>query len=135
MALELAIVTPERVVFEGLVDSVVAPGAEGRFGVLAEHEHFLAPLRSGVVTFEGGQAGAGRVAVSSGFAEVTGAHVTLLVQTAELASEIDAARAEASLGRAEQALAEAGVLAPEGERERLEEEVGRARARLEAANP
>ena len=77
MGLLLSIVTPQRAVLETEVDSVVAPGAEGEFGVLPEHEAFLAPLRPGVVRYRGGD-GSGRVAVASGFAEtiseVSGEH-------------------------------------------------------------
>ena len=101
MGLGLSIVTPAGVALETEVDWVVAPGAEGEFGVLSEHETFLAALRPGVVRYS---TGTGRVAVSSGFAEVTGEQVTLLVQTAERADRVDRGRAEAARRRAEEAL-------------------------------
>ena len=72
MPVELSIVTPERQVFAGSVDNVVLPGAEGDFGVLENHERFLAPLRIGEARIENG----GRVqwaAITDGFAQVTGA--------------------------------------------------------------
>ncbi len=130
--IRLSIVTPERAALETEVGSVVAPGAEGEFGVLPAHESFLAPLRPGVVRYEGGE-GSGRVAVSSGFAEVTGERVTLLVQSAEQSFEIDRERAEAARSRAEESLRDSGPDTPEEERERFADDLARARARLEAS--
>ena len=132
MGLLLSIVTPQRAVLETEVDSVVAPGAEGEFGVLPEHEAFLAPLRPGVVRYQGG-GGSGRVAVASGFAEVSGERVTILVQTAESSDEIDREQAEAERAEAEEALRYAGAAADDAERARLEERRALAQARLDAS--
>jgi len=131
MPLLLSIVTPERAVLETEVDAVVAPGAEGEFGVLPEHEPFLAPLQPGVVRYQGG-AGSGRLAVARGFAEVTGEWVTLLVQTAETSDEIDRERAEQALAKAEEGLRFAGVGESPEEIQRLRDWAARARARLDA---
>ena len=43
----LEIVTPERVVYSGQVDSVQAPGSRGSFGVLAGHMPLLTSLQVG----------------------------------------------------------------------------------------
>ncbi len=133
MPLLLSIVTPERAVLDSEVDSVVAPGAEGEFGVLPDHEAFLAPLQPGVVRYRGGE-GSGRLAVSRGFAEVTGERVTLLVQTAEPSDEIDRERAEQALAAAEEGLRFAGVGESPEEIQRLRDRAARARARLEATS-
>ena len=133
MPLLLSIVTPERAVLDSEVDSVVAPGAEGEFGVLPDHEAFLAPLQPGVVRYRGGE-GSGRLAVSRGFAEVTGERVTLLLQTAEPSDEIDRERAEQALATAEEGLRFAGVGESPEEIQRLRDGAARARARLEATS-
>jgi len=92
--IELCIVTPEGQTFAGPVDQVVLPGAEGDFGVLEGHERFLAPLRIGAVEIQ--QSSASQwAAVSSGFAEVNGGQVTVLVDECEMADGIDAAAARA----------------------------------------
>ena len=132
MGLLLSIVTPQRAVLETEVDSVVAPGAEGEFGVLPEHEAFLAPLRPGVVRYQGGD-GSGRVAVASGFAEVTGERVTILVQTADTSDEVDREQAQAELSEADEALRLGGATADDAERARLEEQRALAQARLDAS--
>ena len=130
MALALSIVTPAGRVVETETDSVVAPGAEGEFGVLPEHESFLAPLRAGVVRYDAGSAG---VAVSSGFAEVTGERVTILVQSALRPDQVDRDAAERARQHAEQALAQTTTETPAHEFERLRDQLDTARAQLEVS--
>ncbi|HXV37039.1 MAG TPA: ATP synthase F1 subunit epsilon [Myxococcota bacterium] len=103
MPFDLEIVTPEGQAFRGRVARVVLPGREGRFGVLANHECFLAALRIGeveILTDEGPI----YAAVADGFARVDGESVSVLVDSCELESEIDAARAAAAAARAQQYL-------------------------------
>ena len=69
MPIELCIVTPEGQAFEGPVDQVVLPGAEGDFGVLAGHERFLAPLRLGPVEIRKG-IGSEWATITGGFDEL-----------------------------------------------------------------
>jgi len=105
VTIQLVIVSPEGIVFEGPAASVVLPGTEGEFGVLPEHARFLAPLKIGELTIarEGGE----RVyaAISGGFANVDGSSLIVLADTCELASSIDLARAKRAKERAEQELA------------------------------
>ena len=85
--LSFSLVSPEREVFNGLVDQVDAPGVEGDFGVLPEHAPFMTALREGAVTVIDG--GSRRVfTVRGGFADVTPAGLTIL---AEEAAEVPAA--------------------------------------------
>jgi F-type H+-transporting ATPase subunit epsilon len=129
MPIELSIVTPSGAAYRGDVDGVVLPGSEGDFGVLPEHERFLCPLRIGEVQIQTG----GQIvyaAIGDGFAEVSAHHVAVLVDSCELATNIDQARAELSLQRAEQGLA---TLARDDEAARaseLEAAIERARNRL-----
>jgi F-type H+-transporting ATPase subunit epsilon len=130
MAVELHVVTPEGEAFDGPVDYVVLPGAEGYFGVLQGHEPFLAALRTGGLEISTG--GEKRfAAVSSGFAEIHGDAVTVMVGTCEWADEIDADRAERARERLERALRELRRT-PEGEAEyqQLEDAYSRALTRL-----
>ncbi len=132
MATHLSIVTPESPIVELDVDSVVIPGTEGQFGVLAEHEAFLAPLRAGVVEYRvAGETH--RVAVSGGFAEVTQERATILARTAEVSNQIDRARAEQAVDRARNELERIGVQSPPEEVQIARDELDRAEARLNAA--
>ncbi len=103
MSFELIIVTPQGEAYRGNIERVVLPGQEGEFGVLAKHEKFLSTLRVGEVeiTLPDEMLYA---AIADGFAEVSGERVTVLVDSCELEHEIDAARADAALTRAQQAL-------------------------------
>jgi F-type H+-transporting ATPase subunit epsilon len=108
MPFDLTIVTPQGEAYHGPAESVVLPGSEGDFGVLPAHERFLTPLRIGAIQIDTG----GDVlwaAIAEGFADVTGESVAVLVESCELATEIDAARAELAVERAEQGLRELGV--------------------------
>jgi len=82
MAIDLHIVTPERTLVDCVVESVVAPGAEGEFGVLAGHEPFLAPLQAGEIRFRV-EAEERAIRIGGGFAEVTQSRVTVLAQEPE----------------------------------------------------
>jgi len=114
VSLELVIVTPEREAFRGPVKRVVLPGSEGEFGVLEGHERFLCPLRIGEVEIDG--EGEPRfAALSDGFADVGESSVVVMVDTCELAEEIDVARAERARARAEEALARLHEGTPESD--------------------
>ncbi|MFH0777728.1 MAG: F0F1 ATP synthase subunit epsilon [Candidatus Eisenbacteria bacterium] len=97
---QLRILTLEKVVFEGEVVSMVAPGSEGYFGVLAHHAPLIATLAPGklAVRHEGG--GEFLYAVSGGFLEVSGNGAIVLADSVEKACDIDPERAEAAKGRA-----------------------------------
>jgi len=100
--LELA--TPSRQLVSEEVDEVMAPGAEGYFGVLPGHAALLASLSSGQVMYRKGREEI-RLAVHGGFAEVTPERVIILTESAERPEEIDRERAERARQRAEQRLA------------------------------
>ena len=116
---QLDIVTPEKTVYSGEVQSLRAPGTEGGFGVLAGHHPMLAALGIGQIVFSEQQQGSKSVAISGGFAEVQRDRVTVLAETAEFVQEIDVTRAEAARDRARQRLAR-----------KRDQQVDEARARL-----
>ena len=132
MPFELTIVTPHGEAYRGPVDRVVLPGTEGDFGVLPEHERFLTPLRVGSVEIgTGGQTPF--AAIADGFAEVSGEHVAVLVDSCELASDIDTARAELARDRAAQGLDSLDHETNEVRLAELQAALDRARNRLEVA--
>ncbi|MBW2477545.1 MAG: F0F1 ATP synthase subunit epsilon [Deltaproteobacteria bacterium] len=101
--LKLELVTPYKRVLSEEVDEVTAPGLVGEFGVLPGHTPLLTTLRIGELTYKQGNR-AFHVAVNWGYVEVEDDTVTVLVETAEPADQIDLARAKAALSRAEEAL-------------------------------
>jgi F-type H+-transporting ATPase subunit epsilon len=127
--IHLEIVTPDGVAVREDVDEVEAPGVEGYFGVLPGHTPFLSQLKIGTVRYR--MAGEDHlVVVTWGFAEVLPHKVTLLVNAAELAEDIDLQRAESARRRAEQRLKEFGVAY---DLDSAREAAERAQARVETA--
>ena len=97
--LTLELVTPEKVAAQGQADFVVLPAAEGEMGVLPGHQSFLVQLKAGEVRVtERGELR--RFAISGGFAEIKDDKVSLFAETAEMADQIDAERAQQALERA-----------------------------------
>lgn len=107
--LTLELVTPYKRVLSVEVDEVTAPGLIGEFGVLPGHTPLLTTLRIGELSYKQGNQ-TFHVAVNWGYVEVEDDTVTVLVETAEPADQIDLERAKAALGRAQEALKS---LAPE----------------------
>lgn len=106
MPIRCEIVSQDRTLFEGDVDNVVLPGAEGEMGILPHHAPLLTTLKYGVVKVRSN--GEEQLfAVSGGVAEIQPEIVTVLANSAESIAEIDLARAEAAKRRAEAFLAHA----------------------------
>ena len=105
MPIQCDIVTQERTVFSGEVDSVNLPGTEGRMGILPNHTALLTTLDFGEVMVRTGNEEE-YFAIGGGFVEVQPDHVTILADSAEHAEEIDQERAERARERAEQLMAE-----------------------------
>jgi F-type H+-transporting ATPase subunit epsilon len=101
--IHLEIVTPEKQLFSGPVDSVTVPSNVGYLGILPGHAPLLAELGIGEVRFKSGDR-TDYLFCSWGFVEVLPDRVVLLAQTAELASDIDIKRAEEAKMRAEKLL-------------------------------
>ena len=104
-ALQLEVVTPDRQVVSQTVEYVSAPGVEGEFGVLPNHVNLLSALTIGALRFNA-DGKSQNVFISGGFADVSDNTVTVLAEAAELAENIDQARAQAARERAEKRLEE-----------------------------
>jgi F-type H+-transporting ATPase subunit epsilon len=104
MTIRCEIVSQDRLVFEGDVDMVVAPGSEGELGILPHHAPLLTTLRVGVLKVRKGGGQEQLFAISGGFMEVRPEIVTVLADSAEHAEEIDAARADEARKRAEETM-------------------------------
>jgi len=124
----LEVVTPDHLLLSQQVDEVIAPGAEGEFGVLPGHCHFLSTLRIGELRYRIGET-THYMSVLWGFAEVTPQKVTILAEIAEKAEDIDVERAQAVVAKAEQRL-EVGGLPSEVEEAKVSLEKARLRKKI-----
>jgi F-type H+-transporting ATPase subunit epsilon len=101
--IQLEIVTPERLAYSDEVDSVVLPGSQGELGVLPHHAPLVSTLGVGELRIrKGGQEES--FAIVGGFLQVRPDKVVVMAETADLASEIDVAKAEEARREAERAL-------------------------------
>ena len=105
MSLRIELVSPEKIVYEGDAELVIARTSDGEIGFQPGHVPFVGNLVSSVVLVALSDGGVQLIAVHSGFVEVSDNHVALLCDVAELAEDIDIERAKASLESAKSDLA------------------------------
>jgi F-type H+-transporting ATPase subunit epsilon len=126
---QLEVATPERLIIREEVSETQIPAANGYLGVLPEHAPLLSELGIGELTYKVG-AREGRLSVSGGWVEVLPDRVNVLANSAEQASEIDVARAQAALRRAEDRVASSDITVDTA---RAINAMKRAQARLQCA--
>ena len=157
---QINVVTPERILFNGMASEVILRTGEGDVTFLAGHTPLVGTVLPGVVRVVRHEGDDVRIAVHGGFTQVeqnvaldgsddgsddgaTGTRVTLLIGVAELAEEIDVDRARVALEASEARVGELGGTInrtpTEGEEidpELVEAEssVRRAQVRLEAVD-
>ena len=102
----LSIVTPAKTIYEGEVTSVTLPAADGYLGVWAHHAPMVAAMRPGVLNFDDVENPDRALiyAVGGGFCEVSNNKLSILVDSAEAAGEIDSDSIKAELQRSREAL-------------------------------
>ncbi len=112
MALKVEVVTPERRLVEVEADEVIAPGADGLFGVRPGHTPYLSVLAPGQLTVKEGGGVEKRFFVAGGFCEVADDVVRVLADVAEPLDAIDVAQAQKAVADAEAKLAELSPSVP-----------------------
>ncbi len=123
MTLQVELVSPERILYSGEADMVVCRTVSGgEVAFLTGHAPFLAALDPGVVRVKTSGGDEVVAAVHGGFVEVRDDRVIVLSDVAELAKDIDVARAERAKSEAT------------GDDEEAVAARARAEARLNAAN-
>lgn len=79
--LQLKIVSPEKILFEGNVQFVKFPGTEGEFSLLPNHAPLVASLGKGEIAYEIERGGAStKIAIQGGFIEVSKNAVIVCVE-------------------------------------------------------
>jgi F-type H+-transporting ATPase subunit epsilon len=103
MPIRCEIVSQDRIVYQGEVDIVVLPGAEGVMGILPNHSPLLTVLQYGIITIRT-KGNEENFTVAGGVAEIQPDQVTILADAAENVEEIDIQRAENARKKAEELL-------------------------------
>ena len=131
----VSLVTPEGAAFEGEVEMLVVPGADGEIGVLARHAPLVALLNAGSTRIYRDRASDDVVefATGPGFFKVEQDRALALVDDAVDASKIDDARAREQLEQAQAELERIERGEAEGDRWQLEQRVRHAENQLTVA--
>jgi F-type H+-transporting ATPase subunit epsilon len=90
----IEIITPKRVIFEGEVKAVFAPGTCGNFEILKNHAPFISSMTIGEIRLRQEDGYDDYYATSGGFVEVHQNKVLILAETCEKASDIDLNKAK-----------------------------------------
>lgn len=101
---ELEIATPEKLLVREQVTEAQIPAANGFIGVLPGHAPLLSELGIGELSYQVGNE-KHTMAIAGGVLEVLPEMVRVLTTSAERASDIDVARAQAAMKRANERLA------------------------------
>jgi F-type H+-transporting ATPase subunit epsilon len=81
--LQVSVISPERVLYEGETDSVVAPAFDGEVGILTGHAAMMTVLGNGVLRL--GTANQHRFHIEGGFLQVADDHVHVVTEKASAA--------------------------------------------------
>ncbi len=83
--LHVSVISPEKVLFEGDVDAVVAPAFDGEVGILRGHAPMVVLLGKGVLRL-GPAVGGKRFEVEGGFLQVADDNVRVVTESASALS-------------------------------------------------
>jgi F-type H+-transporting ATPase subunit epsilon len=128
MSLNVRVITPDKVVWDAMVDELILPSSTGQIGVLTDHAPLLTALDIGVMRLKS-ETSWTSIVLMEGFAEVEDNKVTILCNGAEEGSSIDASTAQAELEKVTLLVDEATT-----KKEKIEAtiELRKAKARLQA---
>jgi F-type H+-transporting ATPase subunit epsilon len=131
---DVSLVTPEGSAFDGEVEMLIVPGADGEIGVLARHAPLVALLKAGStrVHVRRGQ-DVREFATGPGFFKVEQDRALALVDDAVAVEEIDAARAQEQLETAKAELARVEAGESDADRWQLEQQIRHAENQLAVA--
>ena len=79
--LQLRIVSPEKIEFDGVIESVIVPGTMGQFEILSDHAPIISTLQKGMVEYTTKE-GKTSLEIQGGFVEVQKNVVSLCVEMA-----------------------------------------------------
>lgn len=103
--LHCEVITPEKIIYSGDVDMVVAPGTAGELGILPLHMPVISTLKAGELRIKHDNDHQDYIAIDGGYIEVREDKVTVLADAAEYASKMDIAELNKTKAEVEAELA------------------------------
>ena len=131
MSLTLRVLAPDQSVFDGTAEEIILPSTTGLLGVLPGHISMVTAIDIGVLrVLKNGNWDS--IALMGGFAEVESDEVTILVNGAEMGTNIDSTEAEAELEKAKSQLTQFEGQKNSTEKVKAQENFNKARAWFQA---
>jgi len=106
--MELKIITPEKILYQEMVDSVSFQTMEGEITILPNHIPLISAIKPGELRIKIGK-NTEHFSITRGVAEIDGKNIMVLTDAAERAEEIDAKRAEEARQRAKEIMSQKAV--------------------------
>ena len=132
MTISLKVLAPNQNVFEGEAEEVILPSTTGQLGVLPGHISLVTAIDIGVLRLRTNSNWIS-IALMGGFAEIESDEVTVLVNSAEIGSDINAQNAEEALSQAQSVLNKFEDSEKSPEKIKAINEVSKAQARIQAS--
>lgn len=132
MTLTVRVITPDKIVCDQTAQEVILPSGTGQIGILTDHIPLLTNLDIGVMRLRDKNEWKS-IAVMGGFAEVEDNEVKVLVNSAELGTEIKKETAQKDFDEAQTALNQASATGDRRQIMKANQQYKKARARLQAA--
>ena len=132
MTISLKVLAPNQNVFEGEAEEVILPSTTGQLGVLPGHISLVTAIDIGVLRLRINSKWVS-IALMGGFAEIESDEVTVLVNSAEIGSQINTQNAENALTKAKEELNKLSDTEKSSEKIKAINEVSKAQARIQAS--
>ena len=132
MAISLKVLAPNQNVYEGEAEEVILPSTTGQIGVLPGHISLVTAIDIGVLRLRMNSQWKS-IALMGGFAEIESDEVIVLVNNAEIGSNINVLEAEKDLKDAQQVVNKFSDNEKSPEKIKALQEVSKAEARIQAA--
>ena len=132
MTISLKVLAPNQNVFEGEAEEVILPSTTGQLGILPGHISLVTAIDIGVLRLRTNSNWIS-IALMGGFAEIESDEVTVLVNSAEIGSEINYQNAEEALNKAQSDLNKFKDSEKSPEKIKAINEVSKAQARIQAS--
>ena len=132
MEISLKVLAPNKNVYEGRAEEVILPSTTGQIGVLPGHISLVTAIDIGVLRLRMNSQWKS-IALMGGFAEIESDEVIVLVNSAEVGSDINVQKAEEALKEAKSAISKFAENEKSPEKIKAINEISKAEARIQAS--
>ena len=132
MTISLKVLAPNQNIFEGEAEEVILPSTTGQIGILPGHISLVTAIDIGVLRLRMNTQWKS-IALMGGFAEIESDEVIVLVNNAEIGSEVNIQKAEDALKKAKLAISKFSGDEKNPEKIKALNEISKAEARIQAS--